>query len=167
MFLDCYRCIYEFFSNDCFPCAHCKIQRLIISYKYYSTYVDYQTRLLHLFIYNVEYVDFPLALLSCSFGNLITTLQGHCYCRCFTRYKKTENSQCAVQNSLAKFCWLEQFLIQIWRMFCGYFTTYYSLIKTLNLILLINLFLLLNRSTLSLTCCTLLTLDVARMLALH
>lgn len=44
MFLDCYRCIYEFFSNDCFPCAHCKIQRLIISYKYYSTYVDYQIR---------------------------------------------------------------------------------------------------------------------------
>lgn len=34
LFLDCYRCMYEFFSNDCFPCAHCKIQRLIISYKY-------------------------------------------------------------------------------------------------------------------------------------
>ena len=44
MFLDCYRCMYEFFSNDCFPCVHCKIQRLIISYKYYSTYVDYQIR---------------------------------------------------------------------------------------------------------------------------
>ena len=61
----------------------------------------------------------------------------------------------------------ELYLVVFITRYLDLFTTYYSLIETLNLILLINLFLLLNRSTLSLTCCTLLTLDVARMLALH